>query len=306
MDIDVSDFTAICAFVVSVLSLLVSFFSVYYTKGQRDIALIAQISTSHERYRELARSLKTQHREALEKLGSTAYDAYFHLVAALDGFDADTQESSSASYVRPLRHLISEAADMLFYAFKGQLGLQSGVNIAMRFSWMATLEDKLKPIDTGEAASDFRRRLEAQYRQDPDGYQETALLSNVHFCQLVSELQHRIVPARRVDLLLLLLEVLAPVRAQLKNVVLDVAPSVAEIEDALDDNVMDHFRLESSVQLHKRLQSMRTQFETLENLRLFHASAETLHHYRNYVSITIQASTMLLVLANLGNWGWDN
>lgn len=93
MDNNFSDFLALSAAVVSVVGLLISFASVYYTKSQRDIAeeakqqtLLGQISASHERYRNLARVIKARHRDTLIELRDTASEAHSYTIAALVSF----------------------------------------------------------------------------------------------------------------------------------------------------------------------------------------------------------------------------
>jgi len=84
MDNNFSDFLALSAAVVSVVGLLISFASVYYTKSQRDIA--EEISASHERYRNLARVIKARHRDTLIELRDTASEAHSYTIAALVSF----------------------------------------------------------------------------------------------------------------------------------------------------------------------------------------------------------------------------
>lgn len=278
--------------------------SALYAKKQSDIARVslqntyrAQISGEHSRYREAFRAMRKQHKNEVMKLSELAGDTLVRVINELDSYDI------AEHAVRPLRHLLHESSEMVFDAFKGQLAWQTGANISMRFHHIVRIEDYLDPSANYFAGGDDRI-FEEKYLADKNAYLESMLPKDRYFCSLVSELKSRIDPARAAALLIAIQDNLV----EFRNLHQEITPSLRETGAALDElieeGIAEHFPLTESPQLFFAMRRQRAMLDSLSELRIPQVDRDSAHHYRNFVSLGIQACAVLHAIQGVHSWGW--
>ncbi|NIE83013.1 MULTISPECIES: hypothetical protein [unclassified Burkholderia] len=294
---ELSNWIALAAFAVSSMSAL-------YTKKQSDIARVslqntyrAHVSGEHSRYRDTFRDLRKQHKDEIRKLSELAGEALTSVINEFDSYDI------AEHAVRPLRHLLHESSEMVFDAFKGQLAWQSGANISMRFHHIVRIEDHLEPSENYFAGGDDRI-FEQKYLADKNAYLESMLPKDRYFCSLVFELKSRIDPSRAAELLIAIQDNLVAFRSLHQ----EIAPSLREAGDALEElieeGLAEHFPLTESPQLFSAMRRQRAILDGLSELRIPQIDRDSAHHYRNFVSLGIQACAVLHAVQGVHSWGW--
>lgn len=300
MEINTSD-------LIASLALLVSTFSAYYSKTQSDAArngnrndYRAHLAEQHEKYSALLQDVQDKHRADYSVVSKLAGETLNHIIHSFDEYDIDRRSS------RPLRHLIHESSEMLYYAFKGQLAWQYGLNICGRIGRITSLEDRLEPgDDLFDGEGDHRRLFEQRYYNDPNAYQELSLLHDRYFCDLVEQLRSRVDSEKRIGLLKEVISSITALRAQLKALRPAFADSAKRIERAMDHNLHEQFNLQESPRLKQQLDYEMRRLDTLSELWLMDIDDEDLSKYYNYVSVCIYFCTVLHVLHDVHSWGWD-
>ena len=297
---NLSDYLASAALVASAISAL-------YAKRQSEWAKISstndyrtQLSEQHARYRLVLAEVRRRHKPDLSQLSESAASALTKIINRAD--DLDNRIEGSCAH---LRHVLHECSEMAFYAFRGQLAWQTGLNITWRISHLTSVEDNLEPdtdyFSKGDAQASFRRR----YWEDPNAMLEIDLKHDRRFCNLVSQLKSRINPESRIDFLVGIQEDLAAFRATHETSRTGFCQSVEQLDEMLEEGKIEHFRLEESPQLYNAIQRQKTVLDTLSNLSIPLIELEDAVHYRNYVSIAVHACTVLHAISRVHSWGWD-
>jgi hypothetical protein len=299
MGISLSDFLASIA-------LLVSIASAYYAKKQSELSNIASsndyrahLSDKHEEYRALLKQIDGRHRDDLASLSNLAGAT---LNTITDLFDTHDINRNS---IRPLRHLIHESSEMVYYAFKGQLAWQSGLNISHRFAQVAHVEDKLKPQSDYFGRSDFIRVFEHRYNNEPNSRQETELTKDIYFCELVNQIKKRIDPSKRTVFLADVQEDFQAFNDLLAALKPKFGESAAILDRALEGNEIEHFHLSESPRLHRQLKYARARLDILSNLWIMKIDDEYIEKYYNYISISIYICAILHAAQDVHSWGWS-
>ncbi|CAG9241759.1 conserved hypothetical protein [Burkholderia diffusa] len=297
---NLSDYLASAALVASAISAL-------YAKRQSEWAKISstndyrtQLSEQHARYRLVLAEVRRRHKPDLSQLSESAASALTKIINRAD--DLDNRIEGSCAH---LRHVLHECSEMAFYAFRGQLAWQTGLNITWRISHLTSVEDNLEPdtdyFSKGDAQASFRRR----YWEDPNAMLETDLKHDRRFCNLVSQLKSRINPESRIDFLVGIQEDLAAFRTTHETSRAGFCQSVEQLDEMLEEGKIEHFPLEESPQLYNAIQRQKTVLDTLSNLSIPLIELEDAVHYRNYVSIAVHACTVLHAISRVHSWGWD-
>ncbi|MQR00670.1 hypothetical protein [Glaciimonas soli] len=292
---------------VASLAILVSSASAYYTKRQSELSNIASnndyrahLSDHHEKYRIIVKEIEGQYRVDLETLVKLAGTT---LSAITDIFDEhDTNRRS----IRPLRHLIHESSEMVYYAFKGQLAWNSGSSISYRFAQISRIEDRLDPQSDQFSGGDFRRAFERAYHNDPEFQLEIELQQDIHFCKLVNQMRERIDPQKKGDFLKSVQEKYLDFR----NLLIALQPQFGDgsivLERALEENEMEHFPLSESPRLYRKLKRIKSRLSILNNFDTMKIDNENIDKYQNYISICIYICAMLFAIQDVRSWGWRN
>ncbi|HCW16789.1 hypothetical protein [Achromobacter sp.] len=300
IDLTFSDYLALAALGTSVIS-------VRYAKRQHDVATAAlsnsyrsQLSDQHASYRSDLRQIRLRHKQELQELHRLAGATFSTITARFDRYDKQAQRSD-----QNLASVIRECAEMIYLAFKGQLAWQTGANIARRFGAFTSIEDRLAPKDDIFTGRNRWQTFEKQYRKNPNRYLEAALAEDQTFCRLVAELQSRIAPSSRVELITAIQRDIAPFLAMREAIWPHFQASIETIDELLEEGKTLHFPLAESHQLHTALARQRTVLDTLNHLWIPIIDMEDAHHYENYVSISVHACAVLETVQQVYSWGWD-
>lgn len=306
MNINLSD-------AISGAALVLSFGSAYYAKVQSQAARVANyndyrahLSSTHERYRALLRDVKARHKEGLSKISSDAGEILRAVLDKIDNFECAEIKRPTRAYVRPLRHLLGEASEMLFYAFNGQLGRQTGLNLAIRFAAMRNMETRLEPSRWRRQRMDFRNEFRAAYFKDRNARQELTLLGHPQFCGMVVELKERVDETRSAELLVDVQRALVGFRLDLAALQRSIEPTLRELETALEEAELEQFSLVESPMLFGKLRTAKGQLDALRYLDLPTVAEDHAHHFRNYIAISICTCAVLNSIQCVHSWGWDN
>ncbi len=257
-----------------------------------------RVKEAHQPYLELYSRLKKTHQKTFSDLSLLASESLRVCANTFDTFDVHRES-------RPLRHLIHESSEMVFYAFNGQLGFQTGANIAWRFGRIAYIEDDL-PEDPAEyALSDFRQRARSAYMQDRNDYQESRLISDESFRSLVRDLKRRTDAKRGGELLMTVQEQMTELRAAWREARGRFREGREEIEEAFEKNALEAFPLSSSPLIRRALSKMSAQFDSLDHLQALEVERDSAHKYQNYISVCIYNCALLHAVCGLHSWGWD-
>ncbi|MCQ9617050.1 hypothetical protein L1889_10330 [Paenalcaligenes niemegkensis] len=301
-DFLISDYMAMGALIVSIISAA-------YTKSQSRSAALsrhndyrAHLAEHHQIYLEALRASRQAHKANLTELANLARSTLSEIVEFVDNFDI---QRSSGTWQRPLRHVLHECAEIVFYALKGQLAWQSGLNISSRLYQISRVEFDLEPTQKGFLGPNFRQAFEWQYLKEPNTYQECMLTHDPYFCDLVEQLRSRIDPSRSTEWTSLLQQKLAPFVALHKSKS-DLLKAEAEsLEEIIAEGKVQHFSLTESPILYASLKKQQTTLETLSSILLPRISERDAHHYSNYASISLTICATMFVVANSDNWGWE-
>jgi hypothetical protein len=292
--------------VISSMALLASIASAYYTKNQ-----ISYLKTSnlmqyrgslaehHQKYSALLNDVRASNQSRYADLSSMAGNALNSITSRLDCYD------SKRGSVRPLRHVLGEAAEMVALAFNGQLAWQREVNLSSRLSAFIHLEDRLQPSAALYSGSDFRQAFRQRYFDDPNRYEDQCILSDLYFCNLVQELKDRIPPERRAELLLEITALSNDFLSYYQDQRKALSESGQRIEAALDANASEQFHLGESGVLYTKLKFEMRRLNTLSNLYFPRIDRETASKYLNYTSMCIYVCALLDIVQRLHSWGWD-
>lgn len=204
MQLSVSDFIA-------PLALLVSFGSALYTKRQMELARLstrnayrAYLSENHKKYQIALLEVRKRHKAALSELSSMAGITLNEIICMFDEYDL---KNHAVPY---MRHLLHESSEIAYCAFKGQLGWQTGLNISHRFYQLQHCEERLTPSQNYSGNENFRRQLQQVYETDRNAYQETELLNDHYFGNLVLQMKTRIDPQLAPQVIQRVQEILSP------------------------------------------------------------------------------------------------
>ncbi|TWJ13184.1 hypothetical protein [Geobacter argillaceus] len=290
----------------STAALVVSFASAYYTKKQSDSSRIAStndyrahLSDKHDKYRTALKQVNDKHKEDIAYLSQEAGNALQIIVEIFDQYDTHNHET------RYLRHLVHECSEMVYYAFKGQLGWQTGLNISHRFFQMTHLEDRVEPHLNYFNQDEFRVFFESRYFNNQNAFQETKLLKDTYFCSLVNQIKQRIDSTRRGELLLEIQEVCRPFNSSFKDLKPKISESANYLQETLEESDLEHFPLHESPELYRRLKYKKATLDTLSNLRLQEIDRNNADRFYNYVSLSIYTCAILHAIQGFYSWGWN-
>lgn len=292
--------------IIAALALVVSIGSFYYAKAQSASAKNsaindhrAYLSEHHKKYQTLLVEINDRHRSDLRRLAELASDA---LTDICNLFDLQNSTKS----VRPLRHLLHESSEMIYYSFKGQMSWQTGMNISQRFSYMSDIEDDLHPTSDIFDHHDFRRSIQKMYDRNNNLHYETKLSSDHYFCSLITEMKRRI-PREKGDHVL---KENQKFLGEFANLLTELRPSFEnsydDLERALEENHLEHFSMNESSRLYENFHRKKAKLNILTHLRLKIIDAEYAEKYENYISIVVHNCTILHAIQDVDSWGWIN
>jgi hypothetical protein len=288
----------------SASALIVSLASVFYAKKQSDLSKITlqnsyinNLSDKHNKYLSALTQINKKHKEEILQLSEAAGNALRDIIDLFDLYDKRPR-------VRYLRHLVHEASEMIHYAFKGQLGWQSGVNISHQLYGMAHLEDELKPRRKYFEQDAFRHIFERMYHKNPNERLQSKILEDKHFCSVVKEIQERIDGSKKAELLIKTQHILSTFNELLAGVKSKTNESVRYLSELIEENELEHFPLDESPKLYQRLQYTRSKLDILGELYIPKVDEDTADKYYNYVSLSIYICAVLYSIAAFHSWGW--
>ncbi|HCI13521.1 MAG: hypothetical protein A2063_01565 [Gallionellales bacterium GWA2_60_142] len=292
----------------SIIAIIVAIASAYYAKRQSDLSRIAlrndyraHLSDKHEKYRAALKQVNDKHKKEISHLSEEAGNTLTLIVDTFDQYDIGEHE------LRYLRHLVHECSEMVYYAFKGQLGWQSGLNMSHRFFQIAQVENRLEPKSNYfNQEESFRSAFKSRYLNDPNAYQEMDLLSDPYFCKLVDQIKTRVDSARRGELLLEVHKIFEPFNTLFNDLKPRINESANDLEVMLEESDLEHFKLHESPQLLERLRYKQATLETLSHLWIHEIKREDADRYSNYVSWCISTCAMLHAIQGFHSWGWKN
>ncbi|MGC7402780.1 hypothetical protein ACPWR0_02990 [Pandoraea pneumonica] len=290
----------------SLAALVASGASAVYAKRQSESARASyvndyrsKLAERHSRFQDELRKVKKENKDSLSKLSDVAGAALDAITKSADIYCLKDHGE------RPLRHLLHESSEMVYYAFKGQLGWQTGLNISMRFHYISYIQDKLSPDSDWTGGSNFRRTIEVQYWKDPNSMLESKLTSDRYFCGLIRQLESHMDIERRSEFINGIQDALAPFYAEL-----DVQQSAfrnynTRLTELIEEGCAEHFPLSESGRLYGEMRRYRATLDTLAHLSIPKIKREDAHHYANFVSLAIQACAVLHAIQGVEIWGWE-
>ncbi len=286
------------------MALLVSAATALYTRRQtqhqsaaNSTSYRSSLAENHRRYSDLLNQTIHRHKERHRELSRLAGEAACHVPHLLDDFDIcrDSQ--------RPLRHLVSEASEMVHLSFNGQLGWQTAENIHWRLGSFNQVEDRLDP-QREIFSSDFRREFRQRYTEEPNRYEDHCLVTDRRFCGLVEAAQARLDWQRRGELLSTVSREVQTFAACHDKLRQEIREDAERLERALVENKNDEFDLEESPHLYRRIKFEIRRLQTLATLRLPQIDSENPHRYLNYTSLCIQICALLHIVQGSDMWEW--
>ena len=298
MNIQFSDILSLAALAVSVGSMA-------YARSQRDIArqsyfndYRSHLTEHHSVYQKQLMAIKKQHKGALRELSSLAENTLTGIVHDFDMFDTNRNAD------RRLRHLIHECSEMIFYAFRGQLGWQTAENITHRLQMFAQIEDNIAPQKHLFGKGSFRTVAREKYRANHNQYLEMTLIHDVYFCSLVTEIMSRVDDARASQLL----DNIQP-KLDVFNLLHDrlrpsFSASAEHLEEIISEGNTEHFQLIESPQLYDEIHQNKATFSTLSRLSVSPPGLTTPGNYYYFVSRSIHACAILHMIQGVHGWGW--
>lgn len=301
MAFSTSDIIAGVALIVSCLGLIVSILSAFYTRRQTQYARIdaennyrSQLADAHRYYYGHVVDIEVKHADDLKCLMALANDALREIVVMTDSFDC-------ADRAHPyMRHLLHEASERIFVAFKGQMGWQTGLNLLHRAHAFKIFEADEELVKNAGESADFRNATRAAYFADRNRWQEQDLLRDGYFHGLVLAFSKRLRKdasrelAERVD------KILAPVREKHASMRDSVLQSSEHLERFLREGEMAHFPLRESPQIFNRLSHRRATLNTLSYFSVEADGAATDAVKYLYICFVLHA------FAEFSSWGWEH
>lgn len=291
--------------ILSFAAILISGLSAYYARGQRDLAHTAnetiyraQLAERHEKYRVALKRENEVHKEELRALSSSATAALRKVIDIFDDFDIEEARP------RYLRHILHESSEMVYYAFKGQLGWQSGANISGRIYQFVWIENNLEPCRR-YFDQDFSREAWAQaYFKGENSYLEQFLLKDKYFCGLIQELNRRLDPSDGPELLRQVLGAIENFVVLLKRAQPGIYKSSELLGEMLEESEQEHFPLRKSPDLFNRLNYGKSTLEIMSCLLIPSIRPEDVDKYKNFVSISVYLCAVLHAVEGFYSWGW--
>lgn len=298
MEFSTSDLIASMALIVSMASLHSARRQTRHQSVANATSYRSALAEHHRRYAELVAQVAHAHQARHAELSSLAGDALRTIPHLLDDFDLRRDSP------RRLRHLLGEAAEMVYLSFNGQLGWQTAENLTWRFSAFDHVEDRLNPQHALYKGSDFRRAFRQRDAADPNRCEDHCLVTDQSFCALVETLQTHLDPQRSGELLSRVaseLQAFSACHDRLRQAMRDDA---ARLQRALDENRSEQFDLTESPSLFKRLEFEMRRLETLAKLHLPQIDPCHAHRFVNYTSICIQVCALLYMVQGADYWRW--
>jgi hypothetical protein len=206
---------------------------------------------------------------------------------------------------RYLRHLVHECAEMVYYAFKGQLGWQTGLNISHRFAQVIHAETRSVTNGSTRYDNEFRSSFEYQYFKDRNAFQEAELLSGAYYRDMIDQIGARIDAANRGRLLLEVQEILRPFNDHFQEIRLKIGETAEQLDELLEESELEHFDLAESPKIYRRLRYRKATYETLSHLSLHNVDSAYADRYYNFVSVSIYNFAILYAIQGFGSWGWE-
>lgn len=296
-----SDFIASIALAVSVLGLFVSIFSVLYAKRQSQSAHIdaqnsyrAQLTEAHRYYYQKVLDVEEKHAGELRDLMSLASDALSQVIVLADSYD---REVGSHPY---MRHLLHEASEMIFVAFKGQMGWQAGLNLLHRAQAFKRFEVDHDLAKSADIRTDFRNATRFEYFKDRDKWQEQDLLINGNFHRLVHLFSKRLKTefatefSDRVD------KIIYPIKKKHAGIREAMLQSSEELGRILREGERAHFSLRESPQIFNRLSHRKATLNTLSCFTVHSDSANADPLKYLYICFVLHA------FSDFSSWGWEH
>jgi len=290
----------------SAVALVVSVGSAYYAKIQSDFARVswrddyrAHLSEKHEKYRVALVHADNIHKEEISNLSHAAGDTLTAIVHVFDQFDKYDHKP------RYLRHLIHECSEMVYFAFKGQLGWQSGANIMHRLTLFLRVEDVLDPKFKYFHQDAHRQVFENRYFKNENAFQESDVLNDFHFCSLVNQIKERVDSSRTADLLLTIREQLHPFIESLDRIKPRLRETVENIDGLLKESELEHFPLNESPRLYRQLKRKKATLETLSRMYFPKIDRDIADRYYNHTSLCIYICAVLHAIQGFHFWGWN-
>jgi hypothetical protein len=288
------------------IALLVSIGCAYYAKIQSKYARLAfsdtrraHLSNNHKSYYQKLVGAQNQLKPDLRLLSEKASAVLTSIVDLCDSHDKSPKSG------RYLRHLVHEAAEMIFTAFNGQLGWQSGRNITYRFYQFKHCEQDLNPCQHYSGNEEFRRTLHAAFRGNPNAFQEAELLKDAYFCELVEQARSRLDEKKAHKLLLLIQEMLNDFIKYYD----DLRPQLIEksdyLEGLLKEGEMEHFKLSESYTIHRALSYRKVTLNSLYYLHFPRISQDIARHISTPTSYVIYTCALLHAIQSFHSWGWE-
>lgn len=301
MAFSTSDIIAGVALIVSFFGLIVATLSAVYARRQSQYARIdaqnsyrAQLADAHRYYYAQVIEIEEKHADEIKCLMNLASDALREIVVLTGSYDC-------ADCAHPyIRHLLHEASEMIFVAFKGQMGWQTGLNLLHRAHTFKTFEaDEELAKDVGESA-DFRNKTRAAYFADRNRWQEQDLLSDGHFHRLVLSFSNRLRKDASLELAERVDKILVPIREKHASMRDSVLQSSELLERLLREGEMAHFSLRESPQIFDRLSHRRATLNTLSYFTVNADGAATDAAKYLYICFVLHA------FAEFSGWGWKH
>lgn len=296
-----TDIIAGVALIISLLGLFVSILSVFYTRAQSQYARMdvqnsyrAQLADAHRYYYEKVKEVEEKHADELTGLMDLANEALREIVVLTGSYD---RTNGAPPYIR---HLLHEASEMIFVAFKGQMGWQTGLNLLHRAHAFQRFEvDEELAKDAGKCA-DFRNATRASYFDDRNRWQEQDLLDGGNFHKLVLLFSERLRKDKSYELSEHVDRILAPVREKHASMRDSVLQSSEHLERLLREGEMAHFPLRESPLIFNRLSLRRSTFNTLSHFTIQADAATTDVAKYLYICFVLHA------FAEFSSWGWEH
>lgn len=300
MNIGLSDLLAIAALIVSIFSML-------YTKKQSELAKAShindyrsQLSQYHSDYRKALTKIQKKHSSDLKELSTLAGRILVNIINHFDQYDVNHHAK------RPLRHLLHESSEMVFRTFQGQLGWQTAENISRRLLQISFIEDNLNPTEHIFGKHSFREVINSQYILNPNKYLEIDLLNDIYFCDLVSEVKSRTSQYKIQELANSLQKETHSFNQLYSRLKLDFSKSSNHLRELITQGNKEHFQLKESHLLFNEIKRTQTILNTLSHIHFSEEIDKTIcGKYPFFISKSIYICTLLHAIQCLHSWGWE-
>lgn len=289
--------------VISSLALIVSIASFIHSRKLNELSYInnyrSYLSQSHDTYRKELQDVRKKHKKEIRELSQLAEKALTNIVHAFDEYDSDRNA------VRPLRHLIHESSEMVFYTFNGQLGWQTAQNLSHRMAQISFIEDNLNPKKDFFGERSFRQSVQEKYNADPNLYLESKLQNDIYFCNLVTELKSRIEQPRVGELASRLQNELDEFSKKLKELQPSFTQSSEYLEELMSEGRKRNFQLEESHVLYNEMSRRKNILSILGYFHLPELNSSISGKYYYQTSRSIHACAILHMVIGVHSWGWE-